>query len=203
MTFFRTLAYLSPLLAGFGVAAALALTDSVPIRRRALVAGSVLGLLLFLLFAASFMESARLWGPLAILLVALTILVAGIYFFSRALGASREGAQILASLAVVLLMGSLFAFGPLIRAAADAGASGETLHRCITLVLDVNPFFVIGYSIFDSDLLVLPAFYRMGLTGFQHGVPNWPATAAGYGIVGLALAAASFGVNRLRKRRVE
>jgi hypothetical protein len=203
MTFFRVLAYLSPLLAGFGVAAALALTDSAPIRRRVLVAGSVLGGLLILLILASFMESVRLWGPLAILLVALSILVAGLYLLSRALGASREGAQILSSLAVVLLMGSVFAFGPLIRAAADGGTSGETLYRSITLVLDVNPFFVIGYSIFDSDLLVLPVFYRMGLAGFQHGMPNWPATAGGYGIAGLAFVVASLGVNRFRKRRGE
>ena len=200
MSVFRTLAYLSPLIVGFGIAAALALTAAQAPKRRAIAAGSVPGVVLVLLLLTSFADSASLWFPVALLLLSLGMLTAGIYLLCESARAPREVSQIVAGLVVCFLMATIFIFGPIIRESADAGASGETIASRITLALDVNPFFVMGYSIFQSDLLYLPVFYRTDLAGFQHGRPSWPATSAGYALAGLALASLGFGLRRVLKR---
>ncbi len=199
MTLFRTLAYLAPLALGFGVAAALALTAGAPVRKRMTAAGSTAGAILALLLFASLGDSVRMWFSLAILLLSFGLLVAGVYLLAESARAPRELAQVVACLTVCLLMSTVFVFGPLIRAAADAG-HGESTYRWITWSMDVNPFFVMGYSIFNADLLLLPAFYRMDLAGFQHGQPSWGASSAGFAVAGLALGGASEGLRRLIPR---
>jgi uncharacterized membrane protein len=200
MSVFRTLAYLSPLIVGFGVAAALALTAGKPPKRRAIAAGAVPGAVLVLLLLTSFADSAALWFPVALLIAAFAVLVAGIFLLCESARAPREVSQIVAGLAVCFLMATIFIFGPIIRDSADAGASGATIASRITLAMDVNPFFVMGYSIFQSDLLYLPVFYRTDLAGFQHGRPSWAATSAGYALVGVALASLGLGIRRMLKR---
>jgi hypothetical protein len=200
MSAFRTLAYLSPLIVGFGIAAALALTAGSSPKRRAAAAGGVLLGVLALLLLASFADSPGLWPPLSLLLLSFAMLVAGLYLLCESARAPREVSQIAASLLVCFLVSTLFSFGPIIRDSADAGASGEAISRRISLAMDVNPFFVIGYSIFQSDLLYLPVFYRTDLAGFQHAAPSWPATSAGYAIAGAAMAALSAGIRRAMKR---
>jgi len=197
---FRTLAYLSPLIVGFGVAAALALTSERPPKRRALAAGGVAGALLLLLLLSSFTESPKFWGPSALLVLSVGLLSAGVYLVCEAARAPRELSQIVASLVVCGLMSTLFWLGPIIRASADEGASGTAIYNRISLAMDVNPFFVMGYSIFDTDMLHLPLFYRMGMADFQHGVPSWGASSAGFALAGAALAGLSFGLRRLTKR---
>jgi hypothetical protein len=200
MVVFRTLAYLSPLIVGFGVPAALALTAGKPPKRRAIAAGAVLGVVVVLLLLASFAESAALWFPLALLLVSFALLVAGIYLLCESARAPREVSQIVACLVVCLLMATITIFGPIIRDSADAGASGRAIYDRITFAMDVNPFFVMAYSIFDTDLLLLPYFYRTDLAGFQRGRPSWGATSAGYSIAGAVLGLIGFGLRRALKR---
>ena len=197
MTTFRFLAYLTPLLVGLGVPAALAFAQGKPAGRRVLAAVAVLGSVLLLLLLASFGESPRLLLPLVPLLASLGLLVAGLFLLCESLRAPREAGLVAAGLLTALLMGSVFAFGPIIKAGADAGASAAAIHGRISLVLAVNPFFVTAYSIFDVDLLVRPVFYRMGLADFQHATPHWAPTSAGYALVGAALAGLSFAARRL------
>jgi hypothetical protein len=200
MSFFRTLAYLSPLIVGFGTAAALALTAERPPKRRAIAVGGLLLGVIGLLFLTSFAESPRMWLPLSLLLLSFAMLVAGLYLLCESARAPREVSQVIAGLVVCLLMSTLFCFGPVIRNSADAGATGEEISRRISLAMDLNPFFVMGYSIFQSDLLYLPVFYRTDLAGFQHAAPSWPATSAGYALAGVAMAAISAGIRRAMKR---
>ena len=199
MPLFQVLAYLSPLIVGFGVPAALSLTSAAPPKRRLVAAGGVVLGVLLLLLVASFTESPRHWLPLSVLLVSLGLLVAGLYLLAESARIPREVCQILAGLAVCALMSTLFWAAPLVRDAADRGASGEALYRRITLSLDVNPFFVIGYSIFDVDLIHSSAFfYRLGMADFQHGTPTWGASSAGFAVAGLLCAALAAGLRRLR-----
>ena len=128
------------------------------------------------------------------------MLTAGVYLLCESARAPREASQIVAGLVVCFLMSTLFWAGPMIRDSADAGATGEAIFFRITLAMDVNPFFVMGDSIFDVDLLHLPFFYRTDLAGFQHGRPSWPATSAGYATAGVALAALGFAVRKVLKR---
>jgi uncharacterized membrane protein len=200
MSFFRALAYLSPFIVGFGTAAALALTAERPPKRRAIAVGGLLLGVLLLLLLTSFAESVRMWLPLSLLLLSFAMLVAGLYLLCESARAPREVSQIIAGLVVCLLMSTLFCFGPIIRNSADAGATGEAISRRLSLAMDLNPFFVMGYSIFQSDLLYLPVFYRTDLAGFQHGAPSWPATSAGYALAGVAMAALSAGIRRATKR---
>ena len=191
---------LSPLIVGFGIAAALALTAAQAPKRRAIAAGSVPGVVLVLLLLTSFADSASLWFPVSLLLLSFAMLVAGIYLLCESARAPREVSQIVAGLVVCFLMATIFIFGPIIRDSADEGATGATIASRITLAMDVNPFFVMGYSIFQSDLLYLPLLYKTDLAGFQHGRPSWPATSAGYALAGVALASLGFGLRRVMKR---
>jgi uncharacterized membrane protein len=199
MSLFHTLAYLSPLGIGFGIAAALAMSGERPPRRRAAAAGAVLGGVLLLLLFASFAGRPAEWLRLAPLLVSFAILVAGLYLLCESLRAPREVSQIVAGLAVCFLMSTVFWMGPIIRASADAGASGEAVFRRITLAMAVNPYFTMAYSIFDDDLLHLPYFYLTDLAGFQYELPRWPATSAGYALTGLVLGAVALALRRVKK----
>jgi uncharacterized membrane protein len=199
MSVFRTLAYLSPFMVGFGVAAALALTAERPPKRRAVTAGTVVGAVLVLLLLVSFADSVKLWLQVALLIVPFALLVAGIYLLCEAAKAPREVSQVVAGLAVCVLMSTVFVFGPIIRDTADTGASGAAISQRIGLMMDVSPLMVMGESIFGDDLLHRPYIYRLDLAGYQHPNPSWPATSAGYGLVGAALVGVSLGLRRLRK----
>jgi len=199
MSVFRTLAYLSPFMVGFGVAAALALTAERPPKRRAVTAGAVVGAVLVLLLLVSFADSVKLWLQVALLIVPFALLVAGIYLLCEAAKAPREVSQVVAGLAVCVLMSTVFVFGPIIRDTADTGASGAAISQRIGLMMDVSPLMVMGESIFGDDLLHRPYIYRLDLAGYQHPNPSWPATSAGYGLVGAALVGVSIGLRRLRK----
>lgn len=200
MSYFRVLSYLAPLALGFGVAAALALTTEKPPKKRAIAAGGVTGGVLVLLLLLSFGESPALWVPVALLLVAFAGLVAGVYLLCESLRAPREVSQIVAGLVVCFLMSTLFWMGPIIRASADGGASGEAIFGRITLAMGVNPYFTMAYSIFKDDLLHLPFFYKTDLAGFQHETPRWGATSAGYAVAGILLGAVGAGIRRATKK---
>jgi uncharacterized membrane protein len=199
MSLFRTLAYLSPLAIGFGVAAALALTSERPTKRRAIAAGAVPGGVLVLLLFASFADAPKQWPPLALLLVSFAMLVAGIYLLCESAKAPREVSQVVACLCVCFLLSTLFWMGPIIRASADMGATGDAIYSRITFAMAVNPYFTMAMSIFDDDLLHLPYFYRTDLAGFQYALPKWPATSAGYALTGTLLGALAFTIRRARK----
>jgi hypothetical protein len=200
MPLFEVLAYLSPLVLGFGVPAALALSRGAPPKRRLAAAGAVVLAVLGILLLASFSDSPKFWPPLAAVLVSVALLVAGIYLLAESIRIPRELCQILAGLALSFLMSTLFWAGPLVRAAADRGATGDAIYRRISLCLNVNPFFVIGYSIFDVDLIHGSAlFYHMGMADFQHGTPSWGASSAGFAVAGLVFGALGAGLRRVLK----
>lgn len=200
MSLFRVLAYLSPLAVGFGVSAALALTAGKPSVRRGTAAGGVLGGILVLLLFCSFADSPLQWFPVALLLTSFAILIAGVYLLCESLRAPRELSQVVAGLVVCFLMSTLFWMGPVIRASADSGATGEAIDNRITWAMGVNPYFTMAYSIFHDDLLHLPFFYRTDLAGFQHDVPRWPRTSAGFLLTGLVLGATAVSVRRVWKK---
>jgi len=199
MSLFRTLAYLSPLILGFGIGAALALTAGRPPKRRLIAAGGVLVGLLVALLLASFADSPKSWLPLSLLLTSLGLLTAGVYLLSESARAPRELSQTLAGLVMCLLLSTLFWAGPLIRAAADHNADGASISRRISLSMDLNPFFVMGYSIFDVDLLHRPLFYNMGMADYVSTPPRWGASSAGFAAAGLVLLTIAAGLRRITK----
>jgi hypothetical protein len=199
MSLFRTLAYLSPLAVGFGIAAALALTAERPAKRRAIAAGAVPGGVLVLLLFSSMADAPRQWAPVALVVLSFGMLISGIYLLCESAKAPREVSQIVAGLAVCGLMSTVFWMGPIIRASADGGATGDAIYSRITLSMGVNPYFTMALSIFHDDLLHLPTFYRTDLAGFQYAEPTWPATSAGYAITGAILGAVALTLRRARK----
>lgn len=195
---FRILAYLAPLAAGFGVAAALALTAGRPARRRAAAAGSVLGAVVLVLGIAALGGSFVAWVQVAILLAAFSALVAGLYLLGEACGLPPEVSQIVSGLAVVALMSSVFWLGPIIRDSPDQ--SRATTHGRITKTIAVNPFLVMGYSIFDYAPLHTEGLRSLGLHDYEFTRPRWGATAAGYLAFGLLFFGAGAGLRAARKR---
>jgi hypothetical protein len=199
MSLFRYAAYLAPLAVGFGVAAALAATWDRPVKRRLDVALSVTGGVLVLLALAAVTESAAALGKVAALVAALALLVAGIFALAAAFRLPPAVCQIVASLAVVGLMSTVFLMGPVIDHAERVGMPGDEIYRRITLALDLNPVMVMGYSAFGTDWLH-GRLYGLGLADFQHGTPAWDATSVGYAVAGFACFAASLGLTALRLR---
>jgi hypothetical protein len=199
MSTFQTLAYLSPLILGFGIAAALALTADRPPKRRLLAAGGVLIGLLAVLLLSSLASTPKAWLPVSIVLTSLGLLTSGVYLLCESARAPRELSQIAAGLVVCFLMATLFWAGPLIRAAADHRADGASISRRISLSMDVNPFFVMAYSIFDVDLLHLPLFYNMGMADYVSSPPPWGVSSAGFAVAGAVLLALAAGLRRVLK----
>jgi hypothetical protein len=199
MSTFQTLAYLSPLILGFGIAAVLALTADRPPQRRLLAAGGVLAGLLAVLLLTSLASTPKAWLPVSVVLASLGLLTSGVYLLCESARAPRELSQIAAGLVVCFLMSTLFWGGPLIRAAADHHADGASISRRISLSMDLNPFFVMGYSIFDTDLLHQPFFYAMGMADYVSSPPRWGVSSAGFAIAGAALLALAAGLRRVLK----
>lgn len=200
MSTFRYLAYLSPLLLGFGLPTALAYTAGRPLKHRLVASASVVFGLMALLLVASFADSPRQWFPVAVILLSLGLLVGGVFLLAESARAPRELCQGVAALTICLLMSTLFWLGPIVRATADGGSGGgDRTYARITLLMDVNPLFVMAFSVFDQDLLHLPFFYNMGLADYQRGTPAWGASSAGFAVAGLVLAGISTGVRRAVK----
>ncbi len=199
MSSFRVLAYLSPLLLGIALPTALAYTSGRPLKHRLIASASVTVGLLALLLLASFGESPRAWFPVAVLLLSLGLFLAGIFLVAESARAPREVCQGLAALTACLLMSTLFWIGPIIRSLAERSSGPDTVYRRITFLMDVNPFFVMAHSIFDTDLLHTPFFYRMGLADYASGTPSWGPSSAGFAVAGLVLAAVATGLRRVLK----
>jgi hypothetical protein len=201
MSLFAFLAYLSPLLAGFGVAAALALAWPGGVRRRLAAALGVAGGVVVLLALAAIGDSFKAFGPVALLAGGVSGLVAGVFCFCAAFRLPPEVCQIAASLVVVALVGSVFLMGPVLENAEEVGMPGEEISRRITLAVGVNPMMVMGYSVFaDRDLVREPGLYDLGLADYPFVTPEWGRTALGYVVTGFMLFAAAMGLTALRLR---
>jgi len=198
---FRVLAYLAPMAVGFGTAAALALTEGAPPRRRALAAGGVVGAALLLLAVAAFTESFAALGKVAALLVSFGALAAGLYLLGEGCRLPREISQVLVCGVVVALVGSVFWVGPLIREAADLDPGGRATYSRISIAVAVNPYTVMGYSVFGVEPLHGDALRPLGLHDYQFGRPSWGSTSAGYLLFGLLFFGAGRGVAALRKAK--
>ena len=195
---FRTLAYLSPLIVGFGIAAALALTNEKPWRRRLCVVGVVLGSMVLLLAVAAVTETFLALLEVSVLLIAFAALVAGLFFLGEACGLPREVSQILCGVLVVALMSTVFWAGPIIRDSPDQSAAAT--HDRITDAVAANPYLVMGYSIFNFNPLHGDALRPLGLHDYQFDWPSWKRTSGGYALFGLLFFGAGMGVRAVRKR---
>ncbi len=198
---FKVLAYLSPMAVGFGVAAALALTEGAPAKRRAASVGGVVGAAVVILALAAFTESFAAFGKVAVLLASFSALVAGLYLLGEACRLPREISQVVACFTVVALISSVFWMGPLIREAADVDRGGEATYRRISLAVAINPYTVMGYSVFGVEPLHGDALRPLGLHDYQFGRPGWGSTSAGYALFGLLFFGAARGLVALRGKR--
>jgi len=197
---FRLLATAAPLAVGFGLAAALSLTEEAPVRRRLQAAGGVLGGALLVLLVASFGESFEAFLKTAAILLAFGAFVVRLSLFGESLRAPREATQVVSGILVVALVGSVFWAGPLIREAADTDPGGKATYRRISTAVAVSPYMVLGYSVFGHDPLHSTDLYALGLHDYQFQKPGWGSTSLGYAIAGLVLYLLSRGVIALRRR---
>jgi hypothetical protein len=171
---FRWASYLAPWVAGIAVPAALALGRL----RAALV---VLGVLLAVLLAASFAESPRLFLPVAAVAASVGVLAGGVHLATRSLP--------VAALIAPLLHAGLFVLGPVLPNIAHGPGSGPVLSWRIGLLLASNPYGVLAYSVFETDLLTLRVFYSNHLAGYPYAPPSWPPFVLAAGLAGFALGA--------------
>lgn len=195
MTFFRFAAYLAPLLAGLGVAAALAWTEGRPLKTRlAWAVSGVAALLLPLLpLGRAFAGAAALAGALA-------LLVAAVYLCARGARVPAGAAQVVASLVPVVLYGLVFLFEPVFEHAARTGMSEDALGRRITLGLELSPIAVTTISILGDDFYHRPTFYRLDFAAYKHAQPAWTGAVAMYLGAAAVFAALAAGLHALRKK---
>jgi len=196
----RVLAYLAPLAVGLGIPAALALGPQRTPRRRAARAALVLGATVLVLSPLALSESLGAFLKLGLLLAGFAALLSGAYLLAEALGGSPELAQVAASLLSIALLSTVFWFRPFLAQAEERGLSEEEIAWRIDLALEVNPFMVTGYSIFQDSLLHRASLYPTQIEDFKHSYPRWGATAAGYAGAGSALFLLGLGARAVRRR---
>ncbi len=166
------------------MAAALALGEGRPPRRRAALAGTVLGVLLVLLLplGAAFVGAAAVTASLA-------ALVAAAYLCARAARVPAGPAQVLASLVPVALYALVFAFGPVLEHAA-----GDPQGRRITAALELSPIPVIAVSVLGDGFEHRPGLYALDFAAYPHAPPRWTGTVAMYLSTAAALGALAAGL---------
>lgn len=195
MGIFVWAAFVSPLLAGFLVPAALAWSADRPARHRLRAFGIAAGIPLLLLLLLSLPESLSRGLAAAGITLSVSLLSAGLYLLLESLRASPSAAQAAASLVAPALIASLFVVGPGIPDSGD----GATISSRITWLLALNPYSVLAYAVFDTDLLTLRVFYSNHLAGYPYGVPRLIPGMLFLALPGLALAGAAFLIRRSRR----
>ena len=121
-----------------------------------------------------------------LLLAAFAALLLGVFFLLSSLGASAPLCQLAASLASILLLGTLFCTNGIIEGCQGAGLRDWLVQAAVT----VNPVSTLAKSVCGLDMLrgrimydlsVIPSYYRFSYT-------SWQKMALGYLLVGAALA---------------
>ena len=198
---FRILAFLSPLLAGLLVPFLLALARDRKWSRPAALAAAPLGVvsLIVLLLMAWIPSGDRFscWLELSCFLLAFGVLLFGLFHLLLGLGRSTTLAQIGTGLLVLLMVGTLFYFDPLLEQVREAG----TLHTRVEWAMKGNPYVVVASSIFEEDVLTRPFLYRHTLLAdLPRSYPEWPPVALGYVVLGFFSYVGYLGMQALRLR---
>lgn len=110
-------------------------------------------------------------------------------------GLFRLTGQIVCGLVVVLLLGTVFYFDPILES-----AKGAEVHTRVAIAMEWNPYVVMAYSIFDVDLLTRVLYTRSQLAELQHPWPEWPRVALWYVLLGFFCTVGSMGVQAAKLR---
>ncbi len=185
MSAFRRCALASPLVFGFLIPFLLALgrERGWRVRKRAGVAATGAAAwiaLLGVLWIFSGEAVARLLTS-ACFLLAFGAFLVGLFHL---LG-GRAPAQVGCGLVVVLMVGTLFYFDPILEHAMESRLTREQFQTRVDLALEGNPYAVMAYSIFEEDLLTRKVLYpRTLLADLQRAYPDWSRVALGYVLAG-------------------
>lgn len=194
---FRIAALASPLLLGFVLPFVLALGRGRGWNARksagaASTAAAGWILLLAALWTFSGQPVVRLLET-ACFLLAFGAFLFGLFHFFTGL---RIPGQIGCGLVVVLLMGTLFYFNPIVEE-----ARGAAVHSRIAMALEWSPYPVMAYSIFDIDLLHQKWLYtNSAIADRIHGYPDWTRAALWYVLLGFFLHLGYLGLLALKLR---
>ena len=203
MSAFEMAALLSPLLLGIFVPLVLALgrEGSWTVRRRVASLVALLlswTLLLGVLWIASAEPFSRLAASLAFLGAWSGFLV-GLFHALVGLRIPAFLAQVSCGFAVVLMVGTLFYFDPILEEAQ--GGPPESFQARIDIAMEWNPYVVMAYSIFEDDLLTHRSLYtRTLLADLPRVYPDWSRSAFRYLALAGALSLFFLGSSFLRRR---
>ena len=188
-------AFTSPLLTGLLVPAALAWSADRPAKHRIRAVGLAGACPLLLLLLLSLPAALPRGLAAAGITLAVGLRAGGVHLLLESLRASPPAAQTAASLVAPTLIASLFVLGPGIPESGD----GAAISSHITWLLALNPYSVLAYAVFDTDLLTLRVFYSNHLAGYPYGVPRLIPGMLFLALPGLALAGAAFVIRRGRR----
>lgn len=124
-------------------------------------------------------------AALAVVIGALAMLAGGLRALLGGGDPDRPGAQSLASLTLVVLIGGIFAADPVVEKLRD---DAPTRQAVISVVAGWNPVLVSAGRIFDIDLMHADLMYsRLSVIAryYRFELPGWPAAAAAYALVGV------------------
>ena len=115
----------------------------------------------------------------------------GLFHFFVGLRLPGVFSQVLCSFLVILMVGTLFYFNPILEAAE--GGSPETFQSRVDLAMEWNPWVVMSYSIFEDDLLTHRSLYtRTRLADLPRIYPDWGSIALRYLFLAGAMSIFSF-----------
>lgn len=185
MSVFRLCALAGPLLFGFLIPFLLAFGRERGWRTRKRTGVAAMGasawiVLLGVLWVFSGEPVIRLLES-ACFLLAFAVFLVGLFHL---LG-GRAPAQVGCGLVVVLMVGTLFYFDPIVEHAMESRLTREQFRARVDLALEGNPYAVMAYSIFEEDLLTRKVLYtRTMLADLQRSYPDWSRVALGYVLAG-------------------
>ena len=184
MNIFRLAALSSPLLIGFIIPFLIAITVNRVNRHRTAIIRCVLFLLILfaILYVLSIVcgEYVITFAELAVFLSAFAVLIFSIFYLLSALRLLPIISQVVIYLVVILMVGTIFWFNPIIEDAESSGLSSGDITDRANLALTLNPYVVVG-SILDMDVMRFNILYRSSLIAkYNFRYPSWTAVAIWY-----------------------
>ena len=184
MSIFRLVALISPIVVGFIIPFLIAITVNRVNRHRTAIIRCVLFLLILfaILYVLSIVcgEYAVTFAKLAVFLSAFAVLIFSLFYLLSALRLPSLISQVVIYLVVILMVGTIFWFNPIIENAESSGLSSEDITDRANLALALNPYVVVG-SILNMDVMRFNILYSSSLIAkYNFRYTSWTTVAIWY-----------------------
>ena len=203
MNIFLLLAFLSPLLVGLATPFLLAQYSKQGTKKAVtMLGGFVIAIaIILILLSVTFKVNLTNALKLCLFLAAFEMALAGGFYLLSILFNAKIS-QLLISLLVVAMLGTIFYFNPIIEKYEESGYTSGQIAEVCNVALQANPYGVVSGSIFGIDFIrENKGIYRNSLISlYNFRYPDWTKVLAGYIIFSVIASGFAILANFLRRR---